>query len=362
MKIAIYSPALNEEKNVISWAKSCEDADYRVVIDTGSKDNTKYLLEDEGVSVYDARIIPWRFDDAYNIAMSLVPDDANILICLHMDERLEPGWRQLIEQYWSPTTTRLRYTYIWNWNLDRTPGRTWLGDRIHSRGGYRWQGATHEGLCCRTNNEVQTVCNQLRILHFPEAKNKSGDLPLLLEAKNEMPHDARMRGYLAREYMYNNQYENATATYKEFLTMSYDKTERGQAMISLSTTDTDNKVFWLKSAVIEVPNHREPLVNLSQHYYGIVDWPNCYKYAKLALAIINHPMDYTCTPEAWGSQPHDLCSIAAWNLSLYKESLEQAKLALDKNPNDTRLQSNLKLIEDFMNIHNDQIPMVIIGT
>ena len=40
MKIAIYAPALNEQNNAAAWAQSCADADYRVVIDTGSKDDT----------------------------------------------------------------------------------------------------------------------------------------------------------------------------------------------------------------------------------------------------------------------------------------------------------------------------------
>ena len=87
---------------------------------------------------------------------------------------------------------------------------------------------------------------------------------------------------------------------------------------------------------------------LAQHYYEKADWKNCYDHAKRALKIIKHPMDYTCTPEAWGWQPLDLVSIAAWNLKLYEECLEYAKLALEKLPNDTRLQNNLRLIEEFI--------------
>lgn len=347
MKIAIYAPAKNEEKNAAAWAESCKDADYRVVIDTGSTDGTKEILSGAGVTVHDVLISPWRFDDAYNIAMSLVPADADVLICLHMDERLEEGWRTRIEASWKSDTTRLRYTYVWNWNPDGTPGRTWSGDRIHARRGYRWMGATHEGLCSRLP-EVQAWCDDLRILHYPDAKDKSGDLSLLLEAVKEMPQDARMRAYLGREYMYRGDMENSAKTYKEFLGMSWDKVERGQAMINLSVAEPDDKVFWLKMAAMETPGHREPLVSLAQHYYHKSDWTNCHKYAIKALDITKHPMDYTCTPEAWGYLPHDLASIAAWNLGMYRESLEQAKLALSRNPLDPRLKNNLILIEDFI--------------
>jgi glycosyltransferase involved in cell wall biosynthesis len=348
MKIAVYAPAKNEGKHAQAWADTTADADYRIVIDTGSKDSTKEILEKAGVTVRDVLIDPWRFDDAYNIAMSLVPTDADILICLHMDERLDKGWRELLEAAWTPETTRLRYTYIWSWNPDGSPGRTWAGDRIHARRGYRWMGATHEGLCARLP-ETQTSCMELRILHYPDPKAKSDrDLALLQEAVREMPHDARMRAYLAREYMYQSDNAKSTETYKEFLAMSQDRVERQLAMCSLSTTDPDNKVFWLKMAVIETPSHREPLLHLAQHYYEKADWSQCYEHAKDALKITVHPMDYTCNPEAWSWQPHDLLSIAAWNLRLYTESLEHAKLALEHWPTNDRLINNVKLIDNYI--------------
>jgi cellulose synthase/poly-beta-1,6-N-acetylglucosamine synthase-like glycosyltransferase len=52
MKIAIYTPFLNEEDNAEAWALSCADADYRVTINTGSSDRTAEILEFHGVLVY----------------------------------------------------------------------------------------------------------------------------------------------------------------------------------------------------------------------------------------------------------------------------------------------------------------------
>lgn len=349
MKIGIYAPCKNELKHIDAWYESCKEADIICVADTGSTDGSREKFESLGpnVRVVDVGIMPWRFDLAFNVAMSLLPRDIDVCIRLDLDERLQPGWRQALERAWKPETTRLRYPYVWNWNPDGTPGRQWYSDRIHSRNGYYWIGHTHEGLAARIP-EVQTFTDDVKIWQFPDAKDKKNDLSLLLECKNEWPHDARLRAYLAREYMYQGQFDKATETYKEFLSMSWDKVERGQAMINLSTTDPDNKEFWLRMASFEVPTHREPLVNLAQLYYDMKDWPKCYKAAKDALAITVHPMDYTCTPEAWGWQPHDLLSIAAWNLGLYKESLEQSRLALSRAPDDQRLQNNLKLVEEFI--------------
>jgi tetratricopeptide (TPR) repeat protein len=347
MKIGIYGPAKNEIKHVDAWYESCKDADVICIADTGSTDGTKERLLELGVSVTDVRIIPWRFDDAFNTAMYLLPDDVDVCIRLDMDERLQPGWREGLEKAWTPTTTRLRYPYVWNWNSDGTPGRQWYSDRIHARKGFRWMGATHEGLCSRLP-EVQTFTDDVKIYQYPDAKDKKGDLDLLLESCRDWPNDARLRAYLGREYMYQNQFDKSAETYKEFLAMSWDKIERGQAMINLSIVEPNNKEFWLKMAHIEVPTHREPLVNLAQYYYDKKDWPKCLKAAEDSLKITQHPMDYTCTPEAWGWQPYDLASIASWNMGLYQESYRYSLLALDKEPNDQRLKNNCNLIADFL--------------
>ena len=347
MRIGIYGPVKNEIKHVQAWYDSCKDADIICVADTGSTDGTPELMRQLGVQVTDVRIMPWRFDLAFNVAMSLLPDNIDICIRLDTDERLVEGWRDALETAWKPETTRLRYPYVWNWNADGTPGRSWYGDRIHNRVGYYWMGHTHEGLTSRLP-EVHTFTDDFQIHHFPDPKSKSGDLSLLEESVREWPHDARIKAYLGREYAYQKIWDKCAATYKEFLGMSYDTVERCQALTTLAQAEPENKLFWLKQAAYEVPTHREPLVALAQHYYEAADWKHCYDYAHRALKVTKHPMDYTCTPEAWGWQPHDLLSIAAWNLKLYDESLEQAKLALDKLPNDKRLQDNMKLIEDFI--------------
>jgi tetratricopeptide (TPR) repeat protein len=148
--------------------------------------------------------------------------------------------------------------------------------------------------------------------------------------------------------MYRGDHENATKTYKKFLSMECNNVERGQAMVNLATTDPESAEYWLKNASFETPGHREPLVSLARMFYDKKDWANCYKYANKALEITKHPMDYTCTPEAWGAYPHDLLSIAAWELGLRDESLIHAKRALELEPNNIRFQNNVKSIEQFM--------------
>src|SRR4051812_29184990 len=109
MRIGVYSVALNESQFVERWATSAADADYLFVADTGSSDETVALLEQHGVHTAPIRVRPWRFDDARNAALSLLPDDLDIVMSLDMDEILTPGWRAKLEADWVEGCNRLRY-------------------------------------------------------------------------------------------------------------------------------------------------------------------------------------------------------------------------------------------------------------
>jgi glycosyltransferase involved in cell wall biosynthesis len=74
-KIAVYTMAKNEAEHVGRFAATVRGADRVVVTDTGSTDGTPDLLRDAGIEVHSARIVPWRFDVASNVALAHVPDD-----------------------------------------------------------------------------------------------------------------------------------------------------------------------------------------------------------------------------------------------------------------------------------------------
>ena len=61
MKIAVYTIALNEAKHVKRWAASAKDADYRLILDTGSKDNTVVTAEKAGVTVATKKFKQFKF-------------------------------------------------------------------------------------------------------------------------------------------------------------------------------------------------------------------------------------------------------------------------------------------------------------
>ena len=88
MKIAVYTIALNEAQFVERWYESAKDADYLMIADTGSADGTVEKALALGINVHVISVRPWRFDDARNAALALLPDDIDYCISLDMDEVL----------------------------------------------------------------------------------------------------------------------------------------------------------------------------------------------------------------------------------------------------------------------------------
>lgn len=90
-KVAIYAICKNEERFVERALFSVSNADYIVVMDTGSTDNTLNKLNQlksmlPQLQIHQKEINPWRFDVARNECLKLVPEDADIVVSMDMDE------------------------------------------------------------------------------------------------------------------------------------------------------------------------------------------------------------------------------------------------------------------------------------
>jgi tetratricopeptide (TPR) repeat protein len=339
MKIAVYTIAKNEQQFVQRWADSCKDADYRLILDTGSTDNTCQIAWDTDVTVEVETFDPWRFDHARNVALACLPDDIDLCISLDMDEVLQPGWRKALEQL-PPGVTRPRYKYVWSWNPDGTEGLTYGGDKIHARHGYTWKHPVHEVLK-PDGVETQQWCD-LQIHHHPDStKSRSQYLPLLKLAVEEDPRDDRNQFYLAREYFFHGEHALAQYHFSEHLKLSQWHPERAASYRYLAKMRPDAAEFHLYSAIAEDPSRRESWVDLAMVYYKKEDWVACRQACTMALRITEKPLDYLCEADAWGWLPHDLMAISCHKLGDTDEAFFHGSEALALNPKDERLQANL---------------------
>jgi hypothetical protein len=352
MKIAVYALAKNEEQHAAAWAASCKDADYCVVTDTGSTDKTPDILRAAGVAVHTGNVMPWRWDEAHNLSLHHVPSDADVCVRLDLDERFKPGWREAIEKAWKPGMTKLRYMYTWSMTSDGKPLRKFPSDRVHARTGMRWTGATHEGLVKWDGQEMFGWSDELEILHHRDAgKKHSTDFVLLQAAVKEMPHDARMHWYLARQMDYENHADTVT-TFTKYLDMpGGSPAERAYACRVLARRIPDKAEYWLQRSIQEEPNAPDGYFALAKRAHANKDHLTAYFYAKHAVDRINVSMTHASDNEAFGHLSADIAGVNAYLLGLDKEALKYTKLAFARNPGDLRLKSNIEQLEEKLKAH-----------
>ena len=136
-KVYVYAISKNEEKFVNRWMNSVSEADKVFVLDTGSTDKTVKKLKEKGAIVKSKKIEPFRFDVARNLSLEMVPKDADICVCIDLDEVLEKGWRKKLEEIWNEDTNRLRYNYNWSFDKYNNPSVNFYIEKIHSRNNYK---------------------------------------------------------------------------------------------------------------------------------------------------------------------------------------------------------------------------------
>ncbi|KPK13991.1 MAG: hypothetical protein AMJ56_00300 [Anaerolineae bacterium SG8_19] len=348
LKICVYAISKNEAHFVPRFCESAKEADLILIADTGSTDGLPAEAEKHGAVVHHISITPWRFDLARNAALALVPRDFDVCISLDIDEVLQPGWREEIERVWiKGHTTRLRYMFDWGCGIQ------FFYEKIHAKHGYMWHHPCHEypvhdGRI--KENWAQT--DMLLAVHMPDPTKSRGQyLDLLKLSVEEDPECPRNAFYYARELSFHGDWWKAIEECQRYLALPratwmnercYAYRVMGRSWNELGRWEEAEKAFQM--AASEAPNTREPWCELALLMYRQSRWEESFAYAMRALRIANREQVYTCDPAVWGSQPHDLASVAAWHLGLKDLALEQAMIALSHDPDDIRLQNNVKFM------------------
>ena len=343
MKVAVYTIALNEEQFVERWYNCAKEADYFLIADTGSTDKTVEKAKALGINVHTVIIKPWRFDDARNVALALLPTDIDYCIALDMDEVLQPGWRKELEKAHAEGVTRPTYRFITSWLPDGSPGTEFDGFRIHARFGYRWRYPIHEVPSPYGIQEKRMRMN-FEIHHRPDNNKSRGSyIHLLKMAVEEDPYSDRAAFYYARELYFHGLYAEAAKEFKRHLSLpsAWWKPERASSCNYLARVEPENSKYWCEKSIEESPGRREPLVLLARYYYMRRDWDMCLSWAENALLIKEKLLDYIVEDFAWGFEVYDLAALASYNLGLYEQALSYGEKALELNPTDERLKRNL---------------------
>lgn len=354
MKICVYAISKNESKFVDRWYESMKEADEIYVLDTGSTDDTVEKLKKHNIKVTTKIIAPWRFDVARNESLKLVPEDADLCVCTDLDEIFDKGWRQKLEQ--AQNYNLVKYNYIWSFDKYDKPAVNFYYEKIHSRQGYKWVNPVHEVLSCSLKSPKIITIDDIVLKHYPDStKSRSSYLPLLELSVKEDPNNDRNYHYLGREYMYYGKYEEAIETLKHHLLMPNatwkDERSASQRYIARSyfnLKNYDEALTYAIRSIAEAPYLREGYFETGYIYYYLKRYQEAKEYLKLALLIKQNPKSYINDPLCYNGTIEDLLSICQYNLGNYKEAYIYTIKALKYDPENERLQTNKKLIEELI--------------
>lgn len=352
MKIAIYTICKNEEKHVERWYNSTRDADYHILTDTGSTDRTVEIAESLGITVHQIALKPFRFDDARNASLNLVPEDVDYCIALDVDEVLAEGWREPLEKAFAEGIDRPLYRRIEAFDENGNPKSEFNGFKVHRRFGIRWNYPIHEvpQWYDPSREEIQKYIEGFEVHHLQDAtKSRSQYLPLLEMAVKENP-DARNLYYLGREQCTYGQYKESAENLKKYLELSKFKQERSAACRMLSKCEPKKAEDWLMQGCEEWPC-RESYLALANWYYTEKQWDECNLVAKQALQFTEKPMEFLAENWAWGEMADDLIAISAWQLGNYQEAVVHGEKAAALAPHNERLQSNVTFYKGKLNAY-----------
>ena len=365
VKTCVYAIALNEIKFVDQFMDHCQEADLVLVCDTGSTDGTVERLRERGAVVYEIIQKPWRFDVPRNTALNLIPEDIDICLSIDLDEFLQPGWSDAIDKAWQEsegTIKRISYDYIWNWKENGDPDVRFFADKIHHRQSYRWKHPCHETLYYEgEGDEKRAVLSDVILHHRADVtKSRSQYLHLLELAVKEDPTNDRMSHYYGRELMFRGEWQKSIDELKRHLSLpnAWWNEERCASwrFISRSYRSLEQKQESINAAfmaVMECNNAREPWLELARAAYANNDWHTCYYGSTKCLSILHQARTYMYDGACWGWEPYDLAALSAYNLGLYEEAEKHGKEAVNLNPEDNRLKTNLVFYVD-KNINNKE--------
>ena len=291
--------------------------------------------------------------------MNLIPDDADICVCVDLDEVFISGWEKTLKENWKPNTTQARYRYTWNFNPDGSEGIVFMSEKIHKNKFFKWENPVHEILTPThefNNNIVDMPSIQLNHL-ADNTKSRSNYLPLLELSVKENPSNDRNVHYLGREYMFYGEYNKAIDTLKKHLELpnSTWDLERSASMRYIAKcykhkNDFINQEKYLILAILEANYTREAYYELAVFYFEQKEYLKSACTFNEMFKIKDRQLNYMSSPICWGSLPYDYLSLCYYYLGNYKKAISTIQIAIKLNPTDERLKNNLKI---FINSNNN---------
>jgi glycosyltransferase involved in cell wall biosynthesis len=345
MKISVCMIAWNEEEIIDKAIKSTEGlADEVIVVDTGSSDGTVEICKELGAKTFTGAD---RMNKGESRNRAIEESSGDWVVILDADEQIaQPkALRKFLE------TTDADAVYIKLAYVDGEGNHTlsYAQMRVWKRNAYRYKYRAHE-VPTPTNGWGKLVHTDFIWEHRPpKDRTWKSDYTLnrlLLDVK-ENPGNARPVYYLGRQYMYRQEWELALENLNKYLeSPGVDKADAWHCLAKCykGLGQEDKQIEMLFMACASRPGRREWWGELAEIHHAKGNDNVAIGLLKCALEQPMPPKSYI--RHYWyGAHIYDLLARCLWKLEKYEEGYDYMSKAVELEPSNQRLKTNLEWFE-----------------
>lgn len=281
LKTAVYAICKNELHFLDRFLKFNNEADAICILDTGSDDGTWERLQELSkknpkLIISQKTINPWRFDDARNESLKLIPEWADLAVAIDLDEYFDFNWTNRLKRQWKNEYFKVKYKWEeFNHWANNYAYKRFIHSNKHEA---KWYYAVHEMLGESNQEPLENVPEIDMVLHHrPKRDNHPREdmyLNLLkIRSKEDYNNnDSLCYAMLGSQYEMRKNYAKALYYYKKGL------------KIKSTLYEKENFYPWTKQAYIRILDK----IGL-MYYYDKKDYKKSYKY--FLRAVEQNPSD-----------------------------------------------------------------------
>ena len=359
LKICVYAICKNEEKFVDRWVSAMiDEADYVVVLDTGSTDSTVEKLKAYKpfvtVKQYDyfKESGIFRFDRARNDSMKLIPNDVDICAVFDLDQVPQKGWSGIVREEITNGNKEVR-GYIVDHNDSGEEVNRWESRNVHVNDPFFiWTKVIHEGIEYYGKDKSYPIIfrEDFVINHYPDNhKDRTLYKTLLEYACKEYPTDPYYAIYLGIELERRYSKEDACKAFRRALSeciFDNSKDIEYQICINLAMiTDSADEALVVLDRAKEIGFKTRRIYKVYADVYE--NMGNTDKAIEMLEKALKEVQTYSSD---WTDDYYLYTGYIEDRLSLFYyyqksdplTSIEYCARALKYDPNNERINSNLK--------------------
>ena len=278
MKLSVSMIVKNEQEMIARCLKSIKDADEIVILDTGSTDKTKQVIEGLGYDNinYIENKYEWKddFADARNESLKYVTGDWVLII--DADEYVEQETIPELKKYIKLAEEHKKRYITFNIisvgksNKEGKQATNFFNVRAFKytddvKDEMYWKCKAHNYLMIFTPDHVINSPCKLYYDHSPAHNiDSKRTLRILEKAVAENPDDGRYLYYLGREYMLHRQYSKSVQFFVEAIKHGTFIAEKADACLRMATMylaarDYDVAKHYALQALMLNPNYKDAL-------------------------------------------------------------------------------------------------------